>query len=179
MGTNGTLQQVIRYGSGPTAVGPVFVARTERGVCMLRLVAGRERPLDELRRHFPRAELVQDQEAVKQALRKVDEFLAGKRAEGSIPLDLHGTPFQRRVWKVMQQVPRGQTCSYRELARRAGKPRAVRAVANACASNPVALLVPCHRIVRSDGGLGGYYWGLKKKKQLLRLDRALLSTTPT
>jgi AraC family transcriptional regulator, regulatory protein of adaptative response / methylated-DNA-[protein]-cysteine methyltransferase len=151
-----------------------FVALSDRGLCALKMVgnrAGEREVLAELRRQFPGAELVRDARAVAPVLRQVNELIAGRRSNLDVPLDLHGTAFQQRVWRALCQVPRGQTWSYSELARRAGSPRAVRAAASACARNPVAILVPCHRIVREDGGLGGYRWGLERKRELLRRER--------
>ena len=104
-------------------------------------------------------------------LAKVTRVLAGRLPAERIPLDPAGTPFQKRVWRKMLEVPWGQTLSYSDLARKVGKPRAVRAVASACARNPIACIVPCHRILRKGGGLGGYYWGLEKKRELLEREK--------
>jgi O-6-methylguanine DNA methyltransferase len=125
-----------------------------------------------LRQNFAAAALVEDQPAVQPLLRQVCEFLEGRREAKDIALDLLGTPFQKHVWKTMLRVPRGTTWSYSELARRAGRPKAVRAVASACARNLVGLIVPCHRIVRLDGTLGGYGGGEACKRALLRLEQA-------
>jgi AraC family transcriptional regulator of adaptative response/methylated-DNA-[protein]-cysteine methyltransferase len=89
-----------------------------------------------------------------------------------LPLDIQGTAFQRRVWKELQRIPRGETRTYREVARRIGRPRAIRAVGHACATNPVSVVIPCHRVVRTDGSLGGYRWGLERKARLLKRERA-------
>lgn len=160
---------VIRHGTGSTPIGDVLVAVSERGVCAVRLLDGKkpDRPLADLRRNYPHAELVADQRAATHVLSELNAMLEGKQPVAKVELDLRGTPFQQRVWKLMCQIPRGQTCSYRELAQRAGRPRAVRAVANACARNPIGILVPCHRVLRSDGSLGGYGWGLARKRRLL------------
>jgi AraC family transcriptional regulator of adaptative response/methylated-DNA-[protein]-cysteine methyltransferase len=172
MSKNGQTRPVIRYGSGPTLAGHAFVALTERGLCALTLVApaGLAAALAEARHRFPDAEFVEDGQAVGQVLRQVDAFVRGEATAGDLALDLIGTPFQQRVWQALRDVPRGTTCSYTELARRAGVPHAIRAVAGACASNPVAVFVPCHRIVRRDGGLGGYGGGLARKRELLRYE---------
>jgi AraC family transcriptional regulator, regulatory protein of adaptative response / methylated-DNA-[protein]-cysteine methyltransferase len=164
---------VIRYGSGPTRVGPTFVALSERGLCTLKLLVHEDfrSALAGLRRLFPTALLREEPKAAAGVLRQVDEVLAGERPATDIPLDLQGTPFQKHVWRVMQQIPRGKTCSYSDLAKRAGRPKAVRAVGSACARNPVALLVPCHRVLHRGGGLGGYGGGLDCKRELLRIEQ--------
>jgi len=127
--------------------------------------------LSELQRKFAGAEFVNDPNAVAPVLRQLNELIEGQRSKLDVPLDLHGTPFQRRVWQALSKLPRGKTWSYSELARRAGNPRAVRAAASACARNPVAILVPCHRIIREDGGLGGYGGGEQRKRELLEMER--------
>jgi AraC family transcriptional regulator of adaptative response/methylated-DNA-[protein]-cysteine methyltransferase len=152
-----------------------FVALSERGLCVLKVIddqASERQILAELQHKFAGAEFVSDAKAVAPVLRQLNELIEGQRSKLDVPLDLHGTPFQQRVWRAMCKLPRGQTWSYSELARRAGSPRAVRAAASACARNPVAILVPCHRIIREDGGLGGYGGGEERKRQLLEMERA-------
>src|SRR5205085_11562802 len=147
-GKNGTGPPVIRYGSGPTPVGPVLVGFTQRGLCALQLMADGDLPaaVAELRHKYPRAELVADARAAESLLWQVCAVLEGTQEASAVPLDMQGTPFQQRVWKALLQVPRGTTWSYSQLARKAGHPRAVRAVASCCARNPIGLIVPCHRI---------------------------------
>jgi AraC family transcriptional regulator, regulatory protein of adaptative response / methylated-DNA-[protein]-cysteine methyltransferase len=171
---NGLSPSIIRYGTGDTPAGQVVVALTERGVCALRLTEGKALTaiVEELRLKFPPAAFIHDQEAVEPVMRPINEILEGRREAAEVPLDLQGTPFQKRVWETLLEVPRGTTCSYSQLAQKVGNPRAVRAVASACARNPVGLIVPCHRILRSDGSLGGYYWGLERKRALLHLEKA-------
>jgi AraC family transcriptional regulator, regulatory protein of adaptative response / methylated-DNA-[protein]-cysteine methyltransferase len=165
---------IVRYGRGQTMLGEAVAFATEKGVCALRLLGRETYPqlLREMSRQFPDAELREDEATAKRVFRQVVGWLAGKLQPSDLALDLRGTPFQTRVWREMLLVPHGTTCSYSDLAERVGKPRAVRAVASACGRNPVGLLVPCHRIVRQDGSLGGYYWGLEKKKRLLDHERA-------
>ncbi len=169
---------VIQFACQSTSCGLVFAARTTRGVCLLHLIEtnGRAAALAELRRRHPGATFVKDETALADVFRQVDAF-ADDPAGSDIVLDLHGTPFQQKVWRAMQRIPKGTTATYSELARRAGVPLAVRAVASACARNPVCLFVPCHRIVRLDGGLGGYggAGGVEKKRHLLELEGALTS----
>jgi AraC family transcriptional regulator of adaptative response/methylated-DNA-[protein]-cysteine methyltransferase len=162
----------IRHGTGRTPIGDVFVALSERGVCALFLQDGKSTPqlLSDVRRSFPDAEFIEDRQAAQQVVRQVTAMLAGEKS--NIALDIGGTPFQQRVWKTMCRIPRGATWSYSELARKVGKPKAVRAVANACARNPIGILVPCHRIIRDDGSLGGYGWGLERKRALLRCEQS-------
>jgi len=157
----------IRYSTVPTPLGRLLVAATERGVCAVTL-GDSERALEAgLRREYPQALL----EKAPGELAGWSALIAGSLAESvdlsAIPLDLRATTFQRRVWEALRAIPRGETRSYAEVAASIGRPTAVRAVANACAHNPAALVVPCHRIVRTDGGLGGWRWGVTRKQELL------------
>lgn len=161
----------IHYGFGTTPVGPALAAWTKKGLCVLRLMAhDRQRAVAQLQARYPDAELVADDPGARKHFRQVQAYLAGQ-ATGALPLDLQGTPFQKKVWQALRAIPHGQTRSYREIARQVGKPRAARAVGNACAANPVGILVPCHRVLASDGSLGGYGWGLKCKRQLLQREQ--------
>jgi AraC family transcriptional regulator of adaptative response/methylated-DNA-[protein]-cysteine methyltransferase len=161
---------VIRYTIVPSSLGPVLVGRTERGVCAVLLDESGALVAD-LAREFPRAELVRDDEALREWAGSVVGAVAGRPVPG-LPLDLLGTDFQRRVWAALLEVPAGTTVSYREVAESIGKPSAVRAVASACGDNHVAVVVPCHRVVRTDGGIGGYKWGLDRKRALLESEGA-------
>ncbi len=165
--------EILRYAEGSTPMGKILVVVNGHGVCALRLREGNKRftALQEIHRAYPGARLVHDARGLRPILEQIHAALTGQGSAARIKLALAGTPFQQRVWQQMRRVPRGRTCSYQELARRVGRPRAVRAVANACAKNPVALLVPCHRIVRADGGLGGYFYGLEKKRQILLFEQ--------
>jgi AraC family transcriptional regulator of adaptative response/methylated-DNA-[protein]-cysteine methyltransferase len=164
--------EVIRYAEGRTPLGKVLAATTSRGLCALRLLEGRSSAalLREIRADFPHAEFVQDNTALQPLLEQVNEVLEGRLAASKIKLDMPGTPFQKEVWQELLRVRRGQVCSYSELARRVGRPKAVRAVASACARNPVAFIVPCHRVLRKGGGLGGYGYGLDCKREILRME---------
>jgi AraC family transcriptional regulator of adaptative response/methylated-DNA-[protein]-cysteine methyltransferase len=126
----------------------------------------------ELKRRFPRAIWRERAKDFADRVRRVMAFIDAPTAGFGLPLDVQGTAFQRRVWEALRQVPPGATASYGEIARRIGKPKAVRAVAQACGANPVAVAVPCHRIVAGDGGLGGYHWGVDRKKKLLAREAA-------
>lgn len=157
----------IRFATCQTSLGELLLGRTERGVCAVSLG---EDPRDlerELAREFPKAELIRDDDALKQELTLIVAFVASEAALPDLPLDLRGSLFQKRVWNLLRQIPAGQTATYAELAEKLGQPTAARAVARACATNPVALLVPCHRVIRSSGELAGYRYGLSRKKALL------------
>jgi AraC family transcriptional regulator of adaptative response/methylated-DNA-[protein]-cysteine methyltransferase len=156
----------------PCALGRVLIATTARGVCAVSFgddPAALER---ELRARFPRAAFIPGADAALERLATaVVALVDGAGVAGDIPLDLVGTAFQQRVWRALRDIPPGATTTYAELARRIGVPRAVRAVGTACGANPVAVAIPCHRVVRGDGALGGYRWGLARKKALLDRER--------
>ena len=164
----------IRWSIVETALGQALVATTERGICMVEL--GQDADLLEHRLHqeFPRAQLDRvdagRDEFLAPRVRAVADLLAGKAAH--VDIDLIGTAFQKRVWDALMKIPRGETRSYAGLASELGQPRGARAVASACAHNRIAILVPCHRVVRGDGSLGGYRWGLPLKQDLLQRERA-------
>lgn len=168
----GGADQVIRFAVGETSLGALLVAATERGVCAVSLGDAPERLVEELQERFPSAELLGAEEGFEGWVAQVVAFVEEPRASLELPLDLRGTAFQRRVWRALRDIPVGRTLSYAELAARIDAPRATRAVASACARNPVALAIPCHRVVRSDGGLGGYRWGVERKRALLERERS-------
>jgi AraC family transcriptional regulator of adaptative response/methylated-DNA-[protein]-cysteine methyltransferase len=155
----------IRYTVVESALGGVLVGRTEKGVCAV-LLDDVERLAADLAAEFPGAVLTRDDEGLREWAASVVEAVAGRAAEAP-PLDLRGTDFQRRVWAELQRIPLGATVSYAQIASRIGRPTATRAVARACATNHTAVVVPCHRVVRTDGGLGGYKWGIERKQALL------------
>lgn len=153
-------------------LGRLLLAATARGVCALSL-GDSDRALEAgLARDYQGAVLEQDGKSLAPWVGKVLAYLRGREADLDLPTDVAGTPFQRRAWEALRAIPYGQTRSYAEVARSLGRPKAVRAVAGACAANPVALLVPCHRVIRTDGSLGGFGCGLKRKEALLALERA-------
>lgn len=157
-----------------TTLGRALVAATERGICAVALGEDETALLAELRGEFPKAEIESVQagrdDFLAPRVRAVADALAG--LSGRVPLELIGTAFQQRVWQALMKIPRGETVSYAGLADQLGQPRAARAVARACAQNRVAVLVPCHRVIRGDGTPGGYRWGLPRKERLLRGERA-------
>jgi AraC family transcriptional regulator of adaptative response/methylated-DNA-[protein]-cysteine methyltransferase len=161
--------QQIHYCSFATALGIVLVAATDQGVCAVKLGPDAQKLKRLLADEFSAADIA---EATMPGIEeKVRAFVAGEGSLARVPLDIRGTVFQRRVWAELRRIPRGETRTYSEIARAIGAPAAVRAVGSACGANPVALVVPCHRAVRTDGGLGGYAWGLPVKKQLLETEK--------
>lgn len=164
---NGAADQHIRYTTANTSLGAILVAATERGICMVEFGAQRAL-LDELRRRFAKASIERADAELAQWVRKVVMLIdAPVGIDHGLPLDIRGTAFQQRVWSALTRLAPGETVSYSELARRIGAPSSTRAVANACANNKIAVLVPCHRVVGSDGSLTGYKWGLARKRKLL------------
>lgn len=163
----------IRWSVVETALGQAMVATTARGICMVELGDDIAALTGRLHAEFPRARLQQvdagRDEFLAPRVRMVADALAGKRAGAAdpLPVDLIGTAFQKRVWDALMKIPSGETRSYAELAAAVDAPKAARAVASACAHNRVAIVVPCHRVIRGDGSLGGYRWGLALKQQLL------------
>jgi AraC family transcriptional regulator, regulatory protein of adaptative response / methylated-DNA-[protein]-cysteine methyltransferase len=162
----------IRFAVGECSLGSILVARSERGVCAIFLGDDPDALTRELQDRFPRATLIGADPAFEDVVAKVVGLIEAPGTGVDLPLDVRGTAFQQRVWRALRAIPAGSTASYREIARRIGAPRAVRAVAHACAVNPVAVAIPCHRVVRSDGGLAGYRWGVERKRELLEREAA-------
>jgi AraC family transcriptional regulator of adaptative response/methylated-DNA-[protein]-cysteine methyltransferase len=158
----------VRYAAVTTPLGRLLVGATERGVCFVTLGDSDRTLAANLRREYPEAILQKDAAHLAGWTAAIAASLSGTADLSAIPLDLRATTFQRRVFEALRAIPRGETRTYAELAAAIGSPSAVRAAASACARNPVALVVPCHRIVRSDGGLGGYRWGVERKRELLK-----------
>jgi AraC family transcriptional regulator of adaptative response/methylated-DNA-[protein]-cysteine methyltransferase len=153
------------------ALGRLLVAATPRGVCAVRLGLSDDGLVRDLRREFPSARF-DDAPAPKAAwVRAIVARVDGSPRVADVPLDVQGTAFQWRVWRALQAIPRGETRTYAEVADAIGQPRAIRAVARACATNPVALVVPCHRVVPKSGGTGGYRWGVRRKQRLLEVEK--------
>ena len=161
----------LRYTTVPTAVGRMLVAVTEQGIAAVSLGDTEAALVTSLRSDYPKAVLRRDRNGLEQHVHRLLQCLNGSADMDRLPLDVKTTAFQRKVWQALQQIPRGQTRSYQEIARAIGQPTAARAVARACAGNPVAVAIPCHRVVRGDGQLAGYRWGLHRKKRLLDLER--------
>jgi AraC family transcriptional regulator, regulatory protein of adaptative response / methylated-DNA-[protein]-cysteine methyltransferase len=156
----------------PCKLGQVLIAATARGVCAV-FFGDRPEPLRrDLLRRFPQARIHEDGSTLRPLADRIVELVDTGAAAADIPLDLVGTAFQQKVWKALREIPPGKTTTYRALARRIGAPKAIRAVGTACGANPVSVAVPCHRVLRSDGGLGGYAWGIERKRALLARERA-------
>lgn len=168
----GGARAVIRFAVGECSLGSILVAASERGVCAILLGDDPELLLRDLQDRFARAELVGGDAGFEQLVARVVALVETPSRGLDLPLDVRGTAFQQRVWQALRAVPAGRTASYAEIARTIGAPTAVRAVAHAVASNPLAVAIPCHRIVRSDGTLAGYRWGLERKRALLDRESA-------
>ncbi|WP_417449780.1 bifunctional DNA-binding transcriptional regulator/O6-methylguanine-DNA methyltransferase Ada [Kordiimonas sp.] len=164
----GAKGQHIHYGIQKCSLGFLLVAATGRGICAIQLGDNEDTLLDELRAEFPAAQLLPANETLDSWLVSVLSLVEdGKPTRQTLPLDIRGTAFQQQVWQALQDIPAGETATYAEVATAIGKPKAVRAVANACANNRLAVAIPCHRVVRSDGSLSGYRWGVGRKRKLL------------
>lgn len=161
----------IRYTIVPSSIGLVFVAANEKGVCFVFLGDEPESLRRALTRRFPNAELSEDDRGLADWAAKIVAAWEDPAVECDVPVDISGTAFQRDVWDALREIPPGETVSYAEIARRIGRPKAVRAVGAACGANPVAPIVPCHRVLASDGSLGGYGFGLERKRALLDRER--------
>jgi AraC family transcriptional regulator of adaptative response/methylated-DNA-[protein]-cysteine methyltransferase len=155
-----------------STLGAVLIAATARGVCVVSLGARAADLVAALRAEFSAAAVRRDTHGLRGYARTVAAYLAGDKKEIELPLDIRATAFQRKIWKLLRAIPYGETRTYSEIARRAGEPRAVRAVARAIATNPVALLIPCHRAIRKNGELAGYRWGIERKAALLARENA-------
>jgi AraC family transcriptional regulator of adaptative response/methylated-DNA-[protein]-cysteine methyltransferase len=159
----------IRFAIAECSLGLILVARSEGGACAILLGDDREALARDLQQRFPRAKLLSGDAELESALTRVVEFVEAPGLGLDLPLYLRGTEFQRRVWRALREIPIGTTATYSEIAGRIGAPKSARAVAAACAANPLAVVIPCHRVVRSDGGLSGYRWGVERKRA--RLER--------
>ena len=166
--------ETVTWACRETTLGKILMAATDRGVCFAQFGDDAEALLEQLRAEYPKAVLEAYDEVGSGELDRwidaLDAYMQQQRPRPDIPLDLRGTAFQIQVWEFLQQIEAGDTLSYSELASAIGKPRAVRAAASACAANRIAVLVPCHRILRADGGLGGYRWGASRKRRLLEAE---------
>ena len=161
----------INYTIAASPLGRLLVAVTDRGVCAVRMGDTDARLEKDLRAEFPAAAIRRNDSALREPVKKILNHLTNKEPKLDLPLDIRATAFQRQVWEQLRAIPYGQTVSYGEVAKALGKPGAVRAVGRACATNPVALVIPCHRVVREDQSLGGYRWGLDRKQKLIDRER--------
>jgi AraC family transcriptional regulator, regulatory protein of adaptative response / methylated-DNA-[protein]-cysteine methyltransferase len=161
----------IRYGIAGSTLGAVLVAMSAAGVCAIFLGDDSAVLEKDLRQRFADADLRHDDKALRPILGAVVKLIERPERGLDVPLDIRGTHFQRRVWNALREIPAGKTASYADIANRLGEPKAMRAVAQACGANPIAVMIPCHRVVRSDGALSGYRWGVERKRVLLQRER--------
>jgi AraC family transcriptional regulator of adaptative response/methylated-DNA-[protein]-cysteine methyltransferase len=169
---SGGLGESIRYAVEPCALGVIIVAATPKGVCGIEFGDSAHTLIERLRQRFPHATLEPGDPAFRVWVARVLAYIDHPSGLLDLPLDIQGTVFQRRVWQALRVIPSGSTASYADVAAAVGQPKAVRAVAQACARNQLAVAVPCHRVVRSDGSLSGYRWGTARKAELLRRESA-------
>ena len=162
----------IHYSTVDTQLGNVVIASTEKGICSIQFLDDKDSAALVLAREFPKAELIADKTPAKEIAEVVRGLASGNATRLSLPLDLRGTLFQQQVWQELRKIPAGQTRSYAQVAEAIGRPTATRAVARACATNHVAMVVPCHRVVRGDGNLSGYRWGTARKRALLLAEKS-------
>lgn len=168
----GGKQATIRFAIGQCSLGAILVAQSERGICAILLGDDPDALAHDLEDRFPQATLIGGDEAFDGIVAHVIGFVEAPAIGLDLPLDIRGTVFQQRVWSALQAIPPGSTVSYTEIAQRIGAPSSVRAVAGACAANAIAVAIPCHRVVRNDGGLSGYRWGVERKQALLDREAA-------
>jgi AraC family transcriptional regulator of adaptative response/methylated-DNA-[protein]-cysteine methyltransferase len=168
----GGVNAEIRFAIGECSLGSILVAQSERGVCAILMGNDPDALARDLQDRFPRATLVGGDAAFEQLVSRVVGFVEAPCLGLDLPLDVRGTAFQQRVWQALRDIPAGSTATYTDIAGRIGAPKSVRAVAQACAANPLAVAIPCHRVVRNDGGLSGYRWGVERKRALLKKEGA-------
>ena len=167
----------IHFAVGQCSLGAILVAQSEVGICALLLGDDPDVLVRDLQERFPRADLRGGEAGFERTVAQVVGFIDAPGGQLDLPLDIRGTLFQQRVWQALCEVPAGSTVSYTEIARRIGAPAAVRAVAGACAANTLAVVIPCHRVVRSDGALSGYRWGIERKRALLDAEAGVVDTS--
>ena len=170
------IREMIGYEIGDCMLGAVLVATSERGVCAILIGDDADGLVRDLRARFPHAALAPSAVAPEH-LAKVARLIASPRSGLDLPLDLRGSEFEQRVWRALQEIPVGATQTYGEVAQRIGAPQSAKEVGEACAANALAVAIPCHRVVRKDGGLAGYRWGVERKLALLKLEGARLGAT--
>jgi AraC family transcriptional regulator, regulatory protein of adaptative response / methylated-DNA-[protein]-cysteine methyltransferase len=167
----GALAAVVRYTIANSPLGRMLIAATDKGICAIQFADSDQQLQQGLIREFPFAVRRRDDEGMSEWRLSLARLMEGSETNPTLPLDIRATAFQRRVWEALQRIPRGETRSYSAVANNIGMPMATRAVARACAANPIAVVIPCHRVVSKDGGSGGYRWGMERKEQLLALER--------
>jgi AraC family transcriptional regulator, regulatory protein of adaptative response / methylated-DNA-[protein]-cysteine methyltransferase len=161
----------VRYATADSPLGRLLVAATSRGICSVKLGDNDNELTDDLRREYPAASISPDRADLTKWIKAILTYLGGKRPHLDLPVDVQATAFQWKVWRYLQSIPYGETRAYSQVAQAIGAPAAVRAVARACATNPVCLVIPCHRVVQKDGGLAGYRWGVERKQSLIDAEK--------
>ncbi|SFT46158.1 methylated-DNA--[protein]-cysteine S-methyltransferase [Mesorhizobium sp. YR577] len=161
------MHTTIRYAWGQSSLGDFIAARSERGLVMFEFSDRRAASLDALRERFADAAIVEDESGLGGTVAKLAGLIDHPEQDIDLPLDLHGSDYEQRVWEALRAIPAGKTTSYGDIAAKLGNPREAREVAEACAANTIAILVPCHRVVKKDGSLSGYRWGFTRKRTLL------------
>jgi AraC family transcriptional regulator, regulatory protein of adaptative response / methylated-DNA-[protein]-cysteine methyltransferase len=167
----GAIAATIRYTIADSPLGRMLIAATEKGICAIQFARTDDELIEGLKHEFPFASRKADDAGLRSSVVTLLQHMRGKDKDSALPLDIRATAFQRRVWAHLQSIPFGETQSYQEVAKAIGQPTASRAVARACATNPVAVAIPCHRVVRQDGSMGGYRWGVERKKALLEMEQ--------
>jgi AraC family transcriptional regulator of adaptative response/methylated-DNA-[protein]-cysteine methyltransferase len=162
----------IRFAVCETSLGPTLIAATAKGVCMIAFDDDPEKLVRDLEDRFPKARLIGADAAFERLVAQVVGLVEAPARAIDLPLDVRGTAFQQKVWQALRKIPAGNTVSYTDIARKIGKPEAVRAVAGACAANSIAIAIPCHRVVRNTGEVSGYRWGVERKRKLLEKESA-------
>ncbi|HEY1676382.1 MAG TPA: bifunctional DNA-binding transcriptional regulator/O6-methylguanine-DNA methyltransferase Ada [Candidatus Sulfotelmatobacter sp.] len=168
----GAIAATIRYTLAESPLGRMLIAATDRGICAIQFARTDSELIEGLKREFPFATRKSDDGGLRAWAASLIHHMRGGDRDSSLPLDIRATAFQRRVWTYLQTIPFGETKSYSQVAKAIGQPTAQRAVARACATNPLAVAIPCHRVVREDGSMGGYRWGIERKKALLKMEQS-------
>jgi AraC family transcriptional regulator of adaptative response/methylated-DNA-[protein]-cysteine methyltransferase len=161
----------INYTIIPCSLGYLLIATTKKGICSVKFGDTKEELESILYKQFHQTELIFDSKTHQDWIKAILNFIDGNQPHLDLPLDVRGTAFQKQVWQALQKIPYGETSTYKNIANQINKPASVRAVGNACGANPTALIVPCHRVVKNDGSLGGYRWGIERKRTLLNRER--------
>ncbi len=167
----GGANEEVRFAVGQSTLGAILVASSKKGIAAILLGNDPDKLVRELQDRFPKAKLVGAEKDYEMLIASVVGFIETPNQGLNLPLDIRGTAFQRRVWRALQEIPAGKTVSYAEIAKKIGSPKSVRAVAGACAANNIAVAIPCHRVVRTDGSLSGYAWGVERKRGLLKREK--------
>jgi AraC family transcriptional regulator of adaptative response/methylated-DNA-[protein]-cysteine methyltransferase len=173
MGRAMTKTEDIQYIIQESYVGCVLVAQSEKGICSILLGDTKKILRDDLQERYPHATISEGDAALKKLSVRVLKFIENPASVIDLPLDIRGTDYQKRVWAALRKIPVGKTASYTDIANRLKTPNAARAVAGACAANSLAIVIPCHRVVKSDGALSGYRWGVERKRRLLQVENKL------